>query len=355
MDGLRQALAGAKVGREQALVGVENADQRHGRKVMALGQHLRADQDVGAAVARGGQVRVERPAPARAVAVHAQHPVVREQRRDVGLDALGAGAQRQQILRAAALAAGRRRSLAPAVVAHAAAGGRDAACSARRSGRTWVPSRRHGTAAPARSRGGSGTASPAGRRPVPRAPRRPARATPGRPCAGGARPAVPVAAGARCRPARADAASGTGRSGRGPGSPGTAWRCPAAPARPRCARAAPPCRGRGSESRPAACRSRRVPRRPRSGPRRGSGANTAERVPISTPAWPLRGRQPGGQALGVGKAGVQHRHGGAEARPKARLGLRREADFRHQHQRLPAGGEHRLDGRAGTPRSCRCR
>ena len=42
---------GAKVGAEEALVGVQHDDQRDVRKVMALGDHLRADQD--ARIARG--------------------------------------------------------------------------------------------------------------------------------------------------------------------------------------------------------------------------------------------------------------------------------------------------------------
>ena len=44
-DRLRQPLAGAKVRAEQALVGVQHHDQRDVRKIVALGQHLRADED----------------------------------------------------------------------------------------------------------------------------------------------------------------------------------------------------------------------------------------------------------------------------------------------------------------------
>ena len=44
-DGLCQAFRGPKVGTEQALVGVQYHHQRHARKVMPLGDHLRAHQD----------------------------------------------------------------------------------------------------------------------------------------------------------------------------------------------------------------------------------------------------------------------------------------------------------------------
>jgi hypothetical protein len=118
VDGLREALGGAKVGREQALISVENADQRDGRKMMALGQHLGADQDVGTTVARRCKMLVERASAARAVAVHAQHGVIREQRREIRLDALGTDTERQQLTIRTLPARGRRRSFAAAVMAH---------------------------------------------------------------------------------------------------------------------------------------------------------------------------------------------------------------------------------------------
>ena len=43
--GLRESFAGAQIRAKQALVGVHNSDQRDIREVMALGQHLRSDQD----------------------------------------------------------------------------------------------------------------------------------------------------------------------------------------------------------------------------------------------------------------------------------------------------------------------
>jgi hypothetical protein len=64
------------------------------------------------------------------------------------------------------------------------------------------------------------------------------------------------------------------------------------------------------------------------------GVNTAERVPMTTPAAPAARRLPGLQALTVGKARVQHGDRRAKTGLEARNRLRREADFRHQHQGL---------------------
>ncbi len=47
--------------------------------------------------------------------------------------------------------------------------------------------------------------------------------------------------------------------------------------------------------------------------------------------------------LGIRHVAVQHRHL-AEASAKALLGLRRQADLGHEHDRLPAIGDHFLDG-----------
>ena len=60
------------------------------------------------------------------------------------------------------------------------------------------------------------------------------------------------------------------------------------------------------------------------------------------PAVP--GGHPGVQALAVGEAGVQHRHRHREALAEAAQGLGRQADLRHQHQHLFAGGQHRRHG-----------
>src|SRR5258706_3039846 len=44
-DGLRQAFGGAKIGAEQALVGIDHGDQRYAREMVTLGHHLRSAQD----------------------------------------------------------------------------------------------------------------------------------------------------------------------------------------------------------------------------------------------------------------------------------------------------------------------
>ena len=89
-DRLRQSLAGAEVRAEQALVGVQHDDQRDVRKVMALGQHLRADEDADLVAIDARQRRFELAAPAHAVAVDARERRVREQLPDRFLDALRA-------------------------------------------------------------------------------------------------------------------------------------------------------------------------------------------------------------------------------------------------------------------------
>ena len=57
---LRQTFAAAKVGAEQALVCVDHADQSQLRKVMAFGQHLRANQNSRLAADGGSERPVHR-------------------------------------------------------------------------------------------------------------------------------------------------------------------------------------------------------------------------------------------------------------------------------------------------------
>ena len=67
---LREFLAGAEVGAEQALVDADHRDEGEVRQVMALRQHLRADQDAGR-IAEFGQQRFQCIAAAGAAAIHA--------------------------------------------------------------------------------------------------------------------------------------------------------------------------------------------------------------------------------------------------------------------------------------------
>ncbi len=70
---------------------------------------------------------------------------------------------------------------------------------------------------------------------------------------------------------------------------------------------------------------------------RGSGADDHPRL-----AAP--GGGPDAGALGIAQAGMQRMHGHAEPLAEPRQRLRREADLRHQHQRLAAAGEAVGDG-----------
>ena len=77
-DGLRQALRRAEVGAEQALVGIQHHHQRHVREVVALGDHLRADQDARIAEAMRCMTLLEVAAPAHDVAIEARDAPPRE-------------------------------------------------------------------------------------------------------------------------------------------------------------------------------------------------------------------------------------------------------------------------------------
>ncbi len=98
-------------------VRVEHANQREVRKVVALGEHLGADQDVDVARANALAHLVPGVLAARAVAVDPQHARLRKMAAERLFDALGALPHGRQI-RLAALRAGRRDTpLVSAVVA----------------------------------------------------------------------------------------------------------------------------------------------------------------------------------------------------------------------------------------------
>ena len=113
-DRLREPLVAARIGAEQPLVGVQHADERDAREVMALRQHLRADQNLDVArfdvVQHGG----ERALAARAVAIEPRDARRREQRGELVADALRAGADGDSLAAARAArparAGARRRS-----------------------------------------------------------------------------------------------------------------------------------------------------------------------------------------------------------------------------------------------------
>ena len=84
---------------------------------MALGDHLRADQDVDLAGVHRAELGLERALPARAVGVDPGDPRPGQQRRDLLLEPLGAAADRRDVGIAAIRAASRHRVGEAAVVA----------------------------------------------------------------------------------------------------------------------------------------------------------------------------------------------------------------------------------------------
>src|SRR6185437_6763867 len=70
----REALGRAEIGAVERVVGAQHADEGQSRKVMALREHLRADQDVDFPVLDLLADRRKRALPARRVTVNARHP-----------------------------------------------------------------------------------------------------------------------------------------------------------------------------------------------------------------------------------------------------------------------------------------
>ncbi len=108
-DLLRHALTGAEVGGKQPAVGIEHGHQGHLGEVVALGEHLGADQDAGHPAMNGAQELAQGVLARGGVAVDAQHRDVRKQQLQAFLGALGAGPHRTQVELAAGRAMTRRR------------------------------------------------------------------------------------------------------------------------------------------------------------------------------------------------------------------------------------------------------
>src|SRR5690606_39543084 len=100
-DRLREPLVAAKVRAEKALIGVQHADERDVRKVVAFRQHLRADDDSRVAARRLREHRAERALARRRVAVETTDALVRIEPLQLLVDPLRSGADRRA-LRAAA-------------------------------------------------------------------------------------------------------------------------------------------------------------------------------------------------------------------------------------------------------------
>ena len=115
-----RGLRRAEVVDVEAHIRVQHADERDGRKIEALGDHLRAKQDRDLLVAEAAEHRLVAAGGGDGIRVHAQNCRIREQSLQLLLDLLRAAAD--GLHRAAALCAARVRGLGvAAVVAHQAA------------------------------------------------------------------------------------------------------------------------------------------------------------------------------------------------------------------------------------------
>src|SRR6185503_20535153 len=95
----------------------QHTDERQTREIMALGEQLRADEDVTVAAPDVFERLPQRRAPACYVAIDSHHARAGEEPCDRFLDALRAAAHRAQVGVAAGRAVARHRVLRTAVVA----------------------------------------------------------------------------------------------------------------------------------------------------------------------------------------------------------------------------------------------
>ncbi len=114
---LKRALRRAKVGKPEADVRRDDADERDRRKIVALGDHLRADEDVDLAPRDTPQDAGDRAAAPDGVAIDARDTRPRKPLAEVGLEPLGAEAGLLEVLAAARPALPRHRRRVVAVVA----------------------------------------------------------------------------------------------------------------------------------------------------------------------------------------------------------------------------------------------
>src|SRR5262249_29051691 len=119
---LKRAFRRAKVGEAEADVGRHDADERHARKVVPFGDHLRPDEHVDLAVAEAREQQVERALAANGVAVEARDAGARTQSVYFRLHALGAEAGLLEVRSGAERARLRDARRVVAVVAARAAG-----------------------------------------------------------------------------------------------------------------------------------------------------------------------------------------------------------------------------------------
>ena len=152
---LEGALGGARIAIGEAEIGVDHADQRHVREIVALGDELRADDDVGLAL--GDRLELEPQPPHAAQHVGRQHDGARvgEMADDLLGDALDARPAGDEMVERAAFRAGVGPALADGRNGGRRAGrGSGARPASSSSPGTGSDGRRRGRASAAHSRAG---------------------------------------------------------------------------------------------------------------------------------------------------------------------------------------------------------
>ena len=326
-----------KSGSAEAGVGVDDRRERDAGEVVALRDHLRAEQH--GAVGRGEAVerlararRASRPRRRRAGSARARARASRARAR-------AAACRRRSARARASRTPGRPRAPPPSgrsggsgAARRRAGRARRRSCGQRRvapQARQWIAG-----ATPRRLRSRIALPPLLGDRAELREQRRRERVA--RPRGGGrrrGRAAAARRAGRRARAARA-----------APSSRGAASRCRRRRPRPRARRASPRRCARRSAGRTPACRTASCSSSTQIRPRRGTGAKTAERAPTTTRRLAARDALALVAPLGVGQPRVEDGDAVAEARAEAAERLRRQRDLRHEHDRAAPALERRRAG-----------
>ena len=103
---LEGTLGGARVAVGETEIGIDDADQRHVREIVALGDELRADDDVGLALGDGFELQPQAPDAAQDVGGEHDGAGIGEMADDFFRDALDAGTAGNEMVEGAAFRAG---------------------------------------------------------------------------------------------------------------------------------------------------------------------------------------------------------------------------------------------------------
>src|SRR6478752_1404061 len=106
IEKLKRALRGARIGMGEAKIGVDHADQRQAREVVAFGHELRADDDVDLAVLDLAQGLAQIADARREIARQEHAARLGEEGSDLLVDALNARPARDERMLRAAIRAG---------------------------------------------------------------------------------------------------------------------------------------------------------------------------------------------------------------------------------------------------------